>query len=376
MKYPGEVATATRLYESYHAFTMRKMALIAILSVAVTVATVISICVGSVGIDVGDVVKAIGHTLFPWVDGPEKGWYGSIIMGIRLPRALMCMLCGFVLAVSGAVMQNLLKNPLVSPFTLGVSSAASFGASLAIVSGPLLLGSAYVSEISILGQGLSMEVVVLVASSFVFGMMSILLILAISRRNDISRSTIILSGVILSYLFQAGISAAKYVSSDDALREITMWLMGGMWGSSWGAVAAVLPVAAIGMAYLMTQTPKINMLSAGDEVAESMGVNIGRLRTCSLVVCTAMVSSCIAFTGIIGFVGLIAPHIVRMAIGNDSRYLVPAAGLFGALLLLVSDTFARVVISPEELPVGIIMYVLGGAFFIWIVLFRKRSVEL
>lgn len=189
-----------------------------------------------------------------------------------------------------------------------------------------------------------------------------------------SRSTVILSGVIISYFFQAGVSFAKYVSDDESLRDITNWLLGGMWKASMGVDFIVFPIVAICSIYLMYLSPKINVLAAGDDVAQSLGIDVNKLRDKVLIVSTLMSSVCLAFTGIIGFIGLMAPHICRMVIGNDTRFLVPASALMGSLILLVSDTVGRIIMRPEELPVGIIMYVLGGIFFVWMMLRKKKEV--
>lgn len=322
-------------------------------------------------IPLGDTVRVFIHAVFPGTPAPSYEWYSNIILNARLSRVLLCAICGFSLAMGGAVMQNILRNPLVSPFTLGLSSAASFGAAMAIIFGAGITGSAM-----LFGHEFFYENLFTAGMAFLASLGSVVLVIVLSRRKDISRSTIILTGVIISYLFQAGVTAAKYFSNDDALREITLWLMGGMWNASWGVVYIVLLVVPICAVVIEMQSMKVNILSAGDEVAINLGINVQMLRTTLLVLCAVMTSVCIAFTGIIGFIGLVAPHVTRMFIGNDSRYLFPASGLFGALILLISDTAARMVIRPEEIPVGIIMYVIGGLFFVWMVTRRKKEVNM
>lgn len=361
-----------RLERIYGSSAMRKRAFLAVVALLLLITALISVSVGAVDIPLADTIRVFFHTLLPnHTAAPTHEWYSNIILNARLSRVILCALCGFSLAMSGAVMQNILRNPLVSPFTLGLSSAASFGAAMAIVFGGGITGC-----VVILGHDFFYKSFFTAGLAFVASLGSILIVIALSRRRDVSRSTLILTGVIISYLFQAGVSAAKYFSSDDALREITLWLMGGMWNSSWGVVyltILIVPVCAIAME---SMSMKVNILSAGDEVAMNLGINVRRLRTVMLLLCTVMTSVCIAFTGIIGFVGLVAPHVTRMFIGNDSRYLFPAAGLLGALILLISDTAARLIIRPEEIPVGIIMYVIGGIFFIWLVTRRKKEVNM
>ena len=361
-----------RSKEIYSSSAARKRLFLVISSIAIVISAIISVSLGPAEISLMDTLKVFGHSILPSLkDGPSKEWYTNIILNGRLSRVVLCILCGFSLAISGAVMQNILRNPLVSPFTLGVSSAASFGAAMAIVMGAVITGS-----MMILGHEFFMKNILIAAMAFLVSLASIALVILMSNRRRVSRSTIILTGVIISYLFQAGVSAAKYFSTDDALREITLWLLGGMWNASWGVDVLIIPFVCLGSIVLIRYSVKINTLGAGDEVATSLGIDVKKLRTISLIVCTFITSICIAFTGIIGFIGLIAPHITRMIIGNDCRYLFPASGLLGALILLVSDTVARMVISPQEIPVGIILYILGGLFFIWLVTRRNKEVSL
>lgn len=266
----------------------------------------------------------------------------------------------------------MLRNPLVSPFTLGVSTAASFGAAIAIVFGSALLGGMFYNTFSFLGFDMTVKNLFLVLMSFAFGMFSILLVLKIARKES-SIAILVLSGVVISYLFQAGISFSKYVSDDESLREITNWLMGGMWNATWGAIVIMIPVVIPCIIYLEKIALDINSLSAGDEIARNVGVDVGRLRKKGLIVSTLVASTCVAFTGVIGFIGLMAPHMCRMVIGNDARYVLPASALLGASILMFSDVVARVIIRPDQIPVGIILYFIGGIFFIWMVTRSKMG---
>ncbi|MDP3563697.1 MAG: iron ABC transporter permease, partial [Methanoregula sp.] len=292
---------------------------------------------------------------------PENPQAGIIVNNFRLPRIILAILTGMSLAVAGTVMQGLLRNPLVSPFTLGMSSAAAFGAALAIVIGPGMLAALlFISYESWI-----------VVCAFLAGWLSMLLIYAIARSRGTNQATLILAGVVIGYLFQAGVLALKYMSNNDKLRELTTWLMGGMWGASWNAVTLLIPCCIICFIILESMSWDMNTLAAGDDVAKSMGINVEKTRLIGLMVATFVASCCLAFTGIIGFIGLMAPHICRMLIGNDHRYLIPASALLGALILLVSDTAARTILSPIEIPVGIIMYIVGGLFFLYLILRGK-----
>jgi len=281
-----------------------------------------------------------------------------VILGFRLPRIILAILTGMSLAVAGCVMQSLLGNPLVSPFTLGLSSAASFGAAVGIV-----FGTSFIPFIPALYEN-----AVIICFAFIFGWFSILFIYAISKMKGTSGATLILSGVVIGYIFTAGVMSLKYITNDEKLREITLWLMGGMWGANWNAVLIVAPIAILCILWLELKAWDLNTLSAGDDVAKSLGVNVERLRLTGLLVSTIAASACLAFTGIIGFIGLMGPHISRMLIGNDNRYLIPCSACIGAVILLLSDTVARTIIAPVEIPVGVIMYVIGGAFFMFLIL--------
>lgn len=352
----------------YYTSQRKKILYILILIVVIFFTAVIALSIGAVDIPLTETFKAIGHSLFPWwIDDPSESYYSTILFKGRLPRICLTILTGVSLAAAGQIMQGILRNPLVSPFTLGVSTAASFGAAMSIVFGASIFGSIYYMTFNIGNMTLNISDIATALFAFIFGLISICIVLLLTRKNYVSRSVVILSGVVISYLFQAGIMLAKYMSDDESLREITLWIMGGMWNATWASVFVTLPIVIVCVILLEKMAIDINTLSSGDEVASNLGVDVQKLRRNGLIISTLVTSVCIAFTGVIGFIGLMAPHICRMLIGNDCRYLLPTAACMGALILLISDTVARVVIRPDDLPVGIIMYVLGGIFFIWMV---------
>jgi len=375
-KKPGTVSVHTL----YHQGSTRRIALITGLSVLVIVTAIFAAGIGTVPISPMDTILAIGHSCAVMLQNflhtylpSVSAWYDSIpfsipapsnpqaeliVVGFRLPRIFLAILTGISLAVAGAVMQGLLRNPLVSPFTLGLSSAASFGAALAIVLGPGVLVSYFL---------LSYDMWIVVFA-FLFGWLSMLLVYWISRSRGTTQSTLILAGVVIGYLFTAGVMALKYITNNEKLRELMVWLMGGMWGASWSAVLLLIPLVVICFYLLERKAWDLNALSAGDDVAKNLGINVERLRLSGLMIATFAASCCLAFTGIIGFIGLMGPHICRMFIGSDHRYLIPCAGLMGAAILLISDTVARTIMSPVEIPVGIIMYAIGGVFFLFLIM--------
>jgi iron complex transport system permease protein len=368
----------------YKAGSARRIALIVALLAIVVLAAIFSAGIGTVSISPEDTVLAIAHacavsiqnflhTYLPSVGAlydaipvtipsPADPQAELIVVGFRLPRIFLAILTGTSLAVAGTVMQGLLRNPLVSPFTLGLSSAASFGAAVAIVIGPAILGGLVV-------MGSDSFIVVM---AFVFGWLSMLLVYGISKARGVNQATLILSGVVIGYIFSAGLTFLQYITNNEKLRDLVVWLMGGMWGASWSAVILLIPLTLIPFFLLERMSWDLNALSAGDDVAKNLGINVNRLRLSGLMISTFAASCCLAFTGIIGFIGLMGPHICRMIIGNDHRYLIPCAGLTGAAILLISDTVARTIMSPVEIPVGVIMYVIGGIFFLFLIM-RARG---
>ena len=358
----------TSINNAYAKMQSQKIAVIVVTVILLILAMIFAAASGSVYIPPSDIIAVLLNSVFPGItDSAVNENTAMILFNLRMPRILLAALAGVCLALAGAVMQALLRNPLVSPFTLGLSSAASFGAAFMIVLGPLVLGALYKSTVYLFGYTLSMNSVLMILSAFVFGWMSVSIIYMLAHSRGTSQSIIILSGVVIGYIFQAGLLAMQYISSDESLRDIVIWLMGGMWGASWQAVIILFPIALICFILMEMRAWDLNTLSAGDDVAKNLGIDVAKFRIQGLLIVSFGASACLAFTGVIGFVGLMAPHICRMVIGNDNRYLIPCAALAGALILVVSDTLARIVLAPVELPVGIIMYLIGGVFFIYLI---------
>ena len=380
----SDAAPPTTVHSLYKAGSRRRITLVVFLLILLIVSAIFSAGIGSVAISPEDTVLSVAHACADSVQHflhtylPNVGaWYDSIpftvpspsnpqaeliVVGFRLPRIILAILTGLSLAVAGTMMQGLLRNPLVDPFMLGLSSAAAFGAAVAIVIGPGILGG-----LVIIGSN---SFIIILA--FLFGWLSMLLVYGISRARGVNQATLILSGVVIGYIFSAGIIFLQYITNNDQLRDLIVWLMGGMWGASWTSVLLLIPLTLIPFFLLERMAWDLNAFSAGDEVAKSLGINVNRLRLSGLMISTFAASCCLAFTGIIGFIGLMGPHICRMIIGNDHRYLIPCSGLMGAVILLISDTVARTIMSPVEIPVGVIMYVIGGLFFLFLIM-RARG---
>ncbi len=320
-----------------------------------------AVVTGSAGIGVKEVFEVIVSRILPGYAGQYSSLAETVILDLRLPRVFLAVLAGFSLAGSGAVMQAVLRNPLADPYILGISAGASFGAALAVVLGAGLCGALGISS-----------VYVIVTNAFLFGLFTMFLIYGIARLKGAAPETMILAGVALGYLYSAGVSLLKYISSHEQLRELVVWLMGGLWGARWETVYLLLPVTLGCLAFLLRFAWDLNALGAGEEVAANLGVNVTRLRRNCAIFASLLASATVAFTGIIGFIGLVSPHLCRFVVGNDNRFLIPCSCLTGALLLLGADTLSRTLVSPTEIPVGIITSLIGVPFFLYL-LFKQRK---
>jgi iron complex transport system permease protein len=316
-------------------------------------AAFLSLVLGAADIGVRDLIALMsGKT-----EGYRAAAKAHILLVIRLPRLVLALIAGSGLAVSGTVMQAVLRNPLASSYTLGVSSGAGFGAALAIGLGMGVWGGKYI----------------VVANAFVFGMASMFLVYGIARIRGAGPGMLILAGIAVNYFFSALIAVVKYGVQHDALAGIVFWLMGGLNLASWKNAGILAPLVFIPSLWLMLKTPwDLNAMSSGDEVAIGLGVDPERTRITALVLAALVTSSVVAFTGVIGFVCLVAPHMARMMIGSDHRFLLPFSCITGALLLLMADAAARTVIQPTELPVGIVTALLGVPFFLHLLIRSRR----
>ena len=314
---------------------------------------------GSSGISFGDTVQITLHKIFkiPLSENIDPKDV-SIVWLLRLPRVLLAFLVGGSLAVSGAVCQSILRNPLASPYILGVSSGASLGAGLIIISG---------ISLPFLG-GFSLPL-----TGFIFGLAAVFFVAAFSSRIDksMSNNTIILCGMVLSLFLNALLTALSAIFSDD-LRRIALWQMGSFAMRGWTYIILLLPFLVIGITGIFLYTKEMDILSFGDDQAKSAGVETGSLRKKLLALCAVLTGAAVALSGVIGFVDLIAPHAARRITGSRHKYLIPMSFILGGSLMVCADLAARTVISPSELPVGAVTALIGAPFFAWIY-FRGRK---
>ena len=284
----------------------------------------------------------------------------TIIRELRLPRTLMAVVGGAGMATAGAAMQGITRNPLVSPFTVGISPAAAFGASLAIFFGVL--------QVPVFGPYL------LVLAAFASAMLCAMVVLGLAALRGVSSIMIILAGVGLTYFFSALTATMQFLATEEQLSAIVHWTFGSLNRSDWNQVVVISVVFACFFPLVAQMAWAFNALGAGgDDMAVSLGYNVKRIRLLTSFFSVLMTASVVSFTGVIGFVGLVAPHIARMLIGSDHRYLIPFASIVGALLLLAADTVGRSVFSPAVMPVGIVVAYLGVPIFIHLIITRRKD---
>jgi iron complex transport system permease protein len=308
------------------------------------------------------VAPMVGMQIIPVraiLDPASGGLDADIFWRIRFPRACVSFLAGAGLALSGMTFQALFRNLLATPFTLGVASGASLGAAIYVH-----LGLAF----SLMGiPGISVW-------AFGGAVLAIGLVYGLTRvKRNISTSTMLLAGVAVSFTFSSLILFTQYMSTFSHSFRIVRWLMGGIEAVGFASVLHLAPFVALGGAIVLFLTQELNLLMVGEEISLSRGVDVGRTRTLLFFAVSLMVGGVVAVCGPIGFVGMMAPHICRLVIGADHRYLTPATLLFGGVFLTLCDTLARTIIAPAEMPVGVITALLGGPFFIWLLVGRSSE---
>ncbi|MDC7127254.1 MAG: iron ABC transporter permease [Spirochaetales bacterium] len=346
--------------DAYEKHRLRKRLFIIALIPVVIVLIGLAVAFGSADISFADVYKTLFRKLIPGLaNAANAGNSEIIIWKLRLPRIIMGVLAGIALGSAGATMQVVLKNPLADPYMLGISSAAGFGASLAIILGVGVLGGSYL----------------IIGNAFIFSVLSSGLILAISGRRGASPESMVLTGLALLFFFQAMTTIIQYFGDSEAVKAAVFWTVGDLGKADWNKISITAPIVFVGEILLIWKSGDLNIMNTGDASAKSLGINVQGTRIFTMVVCTIMVAGIVSFTGTIGFIGLVAPHLVRMIIGNDNRILVPAAGLVGAVLLVLADTIARTIMSPVILPVGAVTAFLGVPLFIYLIMKKNGGLS-
>lgn len=315
--------------------------------------------VGSVQMSPGDILAILGHQLFarPLPEGISQNQV-SILWTLRLPRCLCAFLVGGALAASGTVMQSVLRNPLASSYTLGVSSGASLGAALVIVSGFLLPVAGFLT---------------LPLAGFIFGLGTVFAVIAFASRMDrgLQNQTIILTGMVFSLFVNALITLVS-VLEQNYMQQLLLWQMGSFSGRSWEQAGILAAVLIPGTLYLCHFSRQMDMMTFGEEAAQTMGVDTKRVKLKLIVAASLLTGTAVCFTGTIGFIDLIAPHVARKVFGPAHRYALPVSILFGGAFMVLADLAARTVMAPMELPVGAVTALIGAPFFAW-VYFKEKA---
>ncbi|HDN67968.1 iron ABC transporter permease [ANME-1 cluster archaeon ex4572_4] len=352
----GKEEKTAGIKEQYKKFIGRKILFIFFLLLLILAIAGVAATLGSYPISVPEVYSIIWNGLFQNPATTKE----IVVWKLRLPVILMGVLAGIGLAIAGTMMQGIVRNPLASPYTLGISSGAGFGAVIAII-----YGTGVVS-------GVSLKYLV-VANAFVFSLIPVLVIMGLARFKRATPETMILAGVAMMYIFSGYTHLIFYFADPEAMKEAYFWTVGGLGRASWPNLTPMAFMLALCVPVLMWKSWDLNVMGAGDETAKSLGVNAERARLFIMVVSSLLTASIISFTGCIGFVGLVAPHVCRIIIGGDNRFLIPASGLFGAAFLLGMSTLGRTIIAPVIIPAGVMMACIGGPFFFFILLTRKRE---
>ncbi len=318
-----------------------------LLAILLILATGLSLAVGSVTLSVEE--------LFQVVTSKGDSRLVTIVLDIRLPRSLLAVLVGAGIATAGAAIQGLFRNPLADPALIGVSAGAALFAALFIVVG----GS---QDIALLGM---------TGSAFVGGLVVTWIVLLVGQRGG-GLSTMLLAGIAVNAIALAGVGLLSYLSSDLQLRSISAWALGSLNGANWMAVTTALAIPLF-IVLLYRESVNLNVVTLGDEEAAHLGVSHESLRVRIIVLSALMVGIGVALTGVIAFLGLVVPHLIRMTLGSSHQIVLPGSALLGGLLLLVADTLARTVFAPAELPVGILTALVGGPFFVFLILREQRD---
>lgn len=280
-----------------------------------------------------------------------------VVWNIRFPRIVGGLMAGFGLGMCGCVMQAVLKNPLASPFTLGISSGAQFGISVASVIGFAIFGGPYF----------------IIGNAFICALLCSLLIVALAAIKGATSENLVLAGIAVNYFFTAMSQLLKYFASDEQLRIMTNWGMGDLAAFSWANSRILLGIFLICFPLLISRSWDLNIMTAGDDAAKSIGVDAERTRIYIMVISSLLVATIVCFVGTIGFVGLVAPHMARMVIGGDHRFLIPASGALGSLVLVSADAVGMNAIAPTIIPTGIMTSIIGVPFFMYLMLKGKRK---
>lgn len=350
------------LVAGYRGYLLKKIAIVAGGAAALIVLLGLSVTVGYRDIGFLEVYSVLFDHIrgSGYVYHSDEWWDDWIVCNVRLPRVAVGILAGAGLTISGAAMQSVMKNPLADPYTTGISSAAVFGVSISMVLG--------ISFGDLTGQS------ALVLNAFVFGMIPAATMMLISRISTVSPATMILAGVAISSFFSALDTIVMTLATPEDMKSAFIWQVGSLDGIQWSDLPIMAAVVIVGSAAIGLLSNKMNILSTGDESATSLGVNVTLYRLVILALLSLVTASVISFTGIIGFVGLVVPHICRTFLGSDNRFILPACAFIGPIFVIGADVISRIISPQGDIPMGIVMSFIGGPLFLILIIRQRKGV--
>jgi iron complex transport system permease protein len=349
-----DVSENENIINEYRAYKYVKAMMLLVVFALCMIALGIDIGLGPYSIDFFTVYQEIFSRILDW--GAPLDIEGKIVWDLRMPRVLTALFAGLGLAMAGAAMQSMMKNPLADPYTTGISSGAALGATLAITLGLTIIPGNYGT----------------VFNAFIFALIPAGFIILMSTYRKPSPAMIILSGISLMYIFNAIQSYLMIIADPNAAAAVYNWTVGTLNNASWDSIPFIFMVSLLGGIVLMYMARVLNTMNSGDAYSKSIGIDVNKSRIIILVTISLVAAGIVSFTGIIGFIGLVGPHIARIFVGSDNKILIPAAALMGAGLMLLADCIVQVV--AETMPVGIITSIVGGPIFMILILKQKKDV--
>jgi len=338
---------------AYRGLVRRKRVLLGVFATLLLLSVLLDLALGPANYSLGEVVRAV-----LWPD-TVSSQVRVVLWDIRMPVALMAVAVGAALSLAGAQMQTILNNPLASPFTLGISAAASFGAALGLAFGLRLFPVAVDYMVPL--------------NAFVMAVLSAILIHVLSIRRGVMAETIVLLGIALVFTFNALLALVQYFATEQAVAAVVFWTMGSLTKATWPKVGVIFLAILVMLPVFARRVWALTALRLGDDKAASFGIDVRRLRFQTLILVSLLAAFPVAFVGVIGFVGLVGPHIARMLVGEDQRFFLPASLLTGALMLSVSSVVSKTLIPGAIFPIGVVTSLVGVPFFISLILRSKRN---